>query len=203
MKLTPQQRDQIATDAAKRYTAGEAWRQIGASYGITGEHVRRLTTARHDITYRRWGQRPMADPHEARRRREEGQTLDEIARSLDCSRQAVRTALEDAGSAPTTRYPRLSQRRDPTPDEIDRVLALYESCPDAPRNRPGARDVRGSEGRAVAQACHDLVVSGVPMQALSRALGSGQTWVHWILGIHDLRPAPRSVLSTARRTRAL
>src|SRR5690606_1688787 len=112
---------------------------------------------------------PIADPLEARRGREEGQTLDEIAAALGCSRQAVRTALEAAGSTPATRYPRLSQRREPTPDEIELVRELYELCPDALRSRPGARDVRGSEGRTVAQACHDLVVSGVPMQALSRA----------------------------------
>lgn len=95
--MSPEQRDQIAADASTRYELGETWRQIGASYGISGAHVRRLTTARHDITYHRWGRRPVADPQEVSWRRDEGQTLDEIAAALDCSRQAVRTALEAGG----------------------------------------------------------------------------------------------------------
>lgn len=202
-RLGAEQRDRIAADASARYEAGETWQQIGVRYGLSGAYVRRLTTARHDITYHRWGQRPAADPQDASRRRDEGQTLDEIAAALGCSRQAVRTALETAGRTPATRYPRLSERREPTPDELERIRALYEACPAAPRSRPGAHDVRGPEGRAVAQACHDLVITGVPMQTLSRALGRGPTWAHWILGIHDLRPATRSTQSTARRTRTL
>lgn len=191
-RLNPEQRDQFAADAAARYESGEAWQQIGATYGITGAHVRLLTVARHRISDRRWGQSPVAGPLEVRRRREEGQTLDEIqiARALDCSRQAVRSALEAAGSTPATRYPRLSQRREPKPDEIERVRELYESCPEAPRGCAGAHDVRGSEGRTVAQACRELVISGVPMQALSRAIGRGPTWMHRLLSIHDLRRAP-------------
>jgi hypothetical protein len=201
--LSPEQRDQIAADASTRYELGETWQQIGASYGISGEHVRRLTTARHNITYHRWGQRPVADPQEVSRRREEGQTLAEIAAALDCSRQAVRTALETAGKRSATRYPRLSERRAPTPAELEWISALYEACPAAPRSRPGAHDMRGPEGRAVAEACHDLVAEGVPMETLSKALGRAATWVHWLLGIHDLRSAVRPTRSTARRTREL
>ena len=201
--MTPESRDEVAAAAAVRYRAGESWQAIGAHYGLSGEHVRRLTTARHDITYRRWGQRPVADPMDVRQRRDKGQTLDEIAEALSCSRQAVRTALEASGATPTTRYPRLAQRRVPTPVELERIGALYEACPAAPRNRPGARDVRGPDGRAVAQACSDLVATGVPMQTLSRALGRGPTWVHWLLSLHDLRPAPRASQSAARRTREL
>lgn len=202
-RLTPERRDQIAADAAARYTAGESWQQIGADYGITGEHVRRLTTARHDITYRRWGRPPVADPQEVSRRRSEGQTLDTIAEALGCSRQAVRTALETTGQASVTRYPRLSERRTPTTAEVEQIIGLYEACPQAPRSRPGAHDMRGPEGRAVAEACHELVTDGVPMQTLSTALGRAATWVHWIFDIHDLRPATRATQSTARRTRPL
>ena len=202
-RLSPEQRDQIAADASTRYELGETWQQISASYGISGVHVRRLTTARHNIKYHRWGKRPVADPQEVSRRRDEGQTLDEIAAVLGCSRQAVRTALEAGGKRSATRYPRLSQRRDPTPEELEHISALYEACPAAPRSRPGAHDMRGPEGRAVAEACHDLVAEGVPMQTLSKALGRAATWVHWLLGIHDLRSAVRPTRSTARRTREL
>ncbi|SLM92697.1 hypothetical protein [Brachybacterium nesterenkovii] len=55
VRLTPEQRDQIAADAAVRYAAGESWQQIGTSCGVTGEHVRRITVARFEVTYRRWG----------------------------------------------------------------------------------------------------------------------------------------------------
>lgn len=202
-RMTPERRDKIAADAAGRYGAGESWQEIGADYGISSEYVRRLTIARHDITYRRWGRRPAADPQEVSRRREEGQTLAEIAAALDCSRQAVRTALETAGTRSATRYPRLSERRAPTSAELERISALYEACPAAPRSRPGAHDMRGPEGRAVAEACHNLVADGVPMQTLSTALGRAATWVHWLFGIHDLRPATRPTQSTARRTREL
>ena len=203
-RLTSERRDEIAAEAAARYGAGEGWREIGNRYGLSGEYVRRFTIARHDITYRRWGRRPAADPQEVSRRRDEGQTLTEIAAALGCSRQAVRTALETAaGRTSTTRYPRLSERRAPMPAELERISALYEACPPAPRSRPGAHDMRGPDGRAVAQACHDLVADGVPMQTLSKALGRAATWVHWLVGIHDLRPATRPTQSTARRTREL
>lgn len=201
MNLTPAQRDQIAGDAAARYEAGEGWEPIGASYGITGGHVRRLTTARHDITYRHWGQQPVADVDEVLRRREDGQTLDQIARALECSRQAIRTALEAAQRAPATRYPRLSRRRVPTDDELAEIRGLYEACPQAPRARAGARHVRGEEGRVLAEACRALVDDGIPMAALSHALGRGPTWVHWLLSCHDLRPDPHPGRTTSRRTR--
>lgn len=177
-RLTPEQRDQIAVDAATRYQAGETWQQIGTSHGITGEYVRRLTVARKDITYRRWGQQPVADPMEARRRRDDGQSLREIADTLGCSLQAVRTALERTGRTDTTRYPRLSTRRRPTAAELEHISQLYEACPQAPRARPGARNVRGNEGRALAEACRALVDDGIPMLTLARDLGRGATWVH-------------------------
>lgn len=202
-RLTPERREQIASDAAERYRAGESWEQIGERHGITGAHARRLTVARHNITYRRWGQRPSADPQQVCRLREEGRTLDQIAEHLSVSRQAVRTALEAAGKTSPTRYPRLSQRRAPTPEELERIDTLYRACPEAPRSRPGFRDTRGAEGRAVAEACRDLIDDGVPMQTLSRALGRGSTWAHWILAIHDLRPSPRLAATTSRRTRDL
>lgn len=202
VKLTPAQRDQIAADAAARYRAGETWGQIAADYGVTGDYVRRTTIARHDITYRRWGRQPIADVDAVLRRREDGQTIDQIAEAMGCSRQAVRTALETAGGAPATRYPRLSRRRQPTDDEIAEVNGLYLECPQAPRNREGSRAVRGPEGRALAEACHGLVIDGIPMATLSQALGRGATWMQWLLSIHDLRPDPRPVGTTARRTRA-
>lgn len=202
VKLTPAQRDQIAADAAARYRAGESWQQIAQSHGVTGEHVRRLTIARHDITYRRWGRRPVADVDEVVRRRDQGQTLSSIADEIGCSRQAVRTALETAQGVPSTRYPRLSRRRAPTENEIAELRGLYEACPQAPRAREGARAVRGPEGRLLAEACRSVVDDGVPMQTLSVALGRGATWLHWLLGCHDLRPEPRLVQSTTRRTRA-
>src|SRR5699024_5657499 len=167
---TPEQRDQIAADAAARYRAGESWAQIGADYGITGAYTYRLTTARHDITFRRWGQQPVADVDEVLRRRKDAQSLNQIAEALGCSRQAVRTALETAGGVGSTRYPRWAERRLPTDDEIAETRRLYEACPQAPRARPGARAVRGDEGRALAEACRELVDDGIPMQTLSRAL---------------------------------
>ena len=201
MKLTPAQRDQIAADAAARYRAGETWAQIAERHGITAEHTRRLTIARHDITYRRWGQRPIADVDEVLRRRADGQTLDEIGEALGCSRQAVRTALETAHGVPSTRYPCLSRRRSPTEEEIAEVRGLYGQRPQAPRNRVGSRAVRGPEGRVLAEACRVLVDDGIPMATLSRALGRGPTWVHRLLGVHDLRPDPHPGHTTARRTR--
>lgn len=200
-RLTPEQREQIAAAAATRYAAGETWQQIGDSHGVTGEHVRRLTVARVEVTYRRWGQQPVADLQEARRRRDEGQSIPAIADALGCSLQAVRTALERTGRNDTTRYPRLSTRRRPTAAELEHITQLYEACPQAPRAREGARNVRGDEGRALAEACRALVDDGVPMLTLARDLGRGATWIHFILECHDLRPAPHAIKSTARRTR--
>lgn len=57
-RLTPEQREHIAADAVARYRAGETWQQIGASHGITGEHVRQLTVARFEVIYRRGGSSP-------------------------------------------------------------------------------------------------------------------------------------------------
>lgn len=201
MKLSPEQRDDVADDAAIRYRAGESWAEIATSYDLTPQYVYRLTTARHDIAFRRWGRQPFADVEEVVRRREDGQTLDQIAEDLGCSRQAIRTALETAERTPKTRYPRLSQRRLPTEDEIAEIRGLYEACPQAPRNREGSRAVRGLEGRALAEACRSVVDDGVPMQTLSLALGRGATWLHWLLNIHDLRPEPHPIHTTARRTR--
>lgn len=201
MKLTPEQRDQIAADAAARYRAGESWAQIGADYGITGAYTYRLTTARYDITFRRWGQQPVADVDEVARRRQDGQNLDQIADALGCSRQAIRTALETGGGVPSTRYPRLTERRLPADDEIAELRRLYEACPQAPRARPGSRNVRGDEGRALAEACRALVDAGIPMTTLSHAMGRGPTWMHWLLSVHDLRPDPHPVGTTSRRTR--
>lgn len=201
MKLTDAQRDQVAADAADRYRAGESWAEIAASYDLTSQYVYRLTVARHDIDFRRWGQRPIADVDEVVRRRDEGQSLQQIADALGCSRQAIRTALEAADRTPATRYPRLSERREPTPEEISWLTALYEACPPAPRNREGSRAVRGPEGRVLAEACRTVVDDGVPMQTLSVALGRGATWLHWLLGCHDLRSEPQLVRTTARRTR--
>ena len=202
MKLTPEQRDKVAADAATRYRAGESWAEIATSYDLTPQYVYRLTIARHDIDFRTWGQRPVADVDDVVRRRDEGQSLQQIAEDLGCSRQAVRTALETAQRTPKTRYPRLSESRGPTADEIAELRGLYEECPQAPRAREGARAVRGVEGRALAEACRRVVDGGVPMQTLSVALSRGATWVHWLLGCHGLRPEPRRVQTTARRTRS-
>lgn len=102
--------------------------------------------------------------------------------------------MERTGRADTTRYPRLSTRRRPTAVELEHISQLYEACPQAPRAREGARNVRGDGGRA-------LVDDGVPMLTLARDLGRGATWIHFILECHDLRPAPHAIKSTARRTR--
>lgn len=200
-RLTPAQRDAIAADAATRYAAGETWQQIAERHNLTAEYARRLTTSRHRIVYRRWGQQPVADPQEACRLRDEGQTLDDIAAALGCSRQAVRTALETAGRDAATRYPRLAERRHPSAAELEQIAQLYHACPHAPRARPGARNVRGPEGRTLAEACRLLIDDGVSMQTLLQDLGRGPTWIHWLLGCHDLRPQPRAVRSTTRRTR--
>ena len=52
------------------------------------------------------------------RRRERGESIESIAQSMECSRTAVRTALESVSGPPTTRYPRLSTRREPTDAEL-------------------------------------------------------------------------------------
>lgn len=143
MKLTAEQRDRLAADAADRYRAGESWAEIATSYDLTPQYVYRLTVARHDIDFRTWGQHPVADVDDVVSRRDKGQSLQQIAEELGCSRQAVRTALETANHSRQTRYPRLSHRRAPTHDEIAELRSLYEACPQAPRAREGARAVRG------------------------------------------------------------
>lgn len=200
-KLTESERTNLAATAAQRYHDGESWAQIAQDYGLTSTYVRRLTTARHKVRYRSWGQQPTANVNDVARLRSEGHTLDEIAQELGCSRQAVRTALERAGRTTDTRYPRLSERRNPTPVEIATLLQLYEECPQAPRNREGSRSTRGPEGRALAEACRSLIDDGIPMATLSKALGRGPTWIHWLLSSHDLRPDPRPVKTTSRRSR--
>ena len=91
-RLSSKQRDAIARVAVERYRGGATWAEIGADYGITGEHVRRLTVARYNVVYRRWGQQAVADIEEVCRRRDAGESLNTIAEALGCSRQAVRTA---------------------------------------------------------------------------------------------------------------
>lgn len=127
--------------------------------------------------------------------------IQSIAVSLGCSRTAVGTALESVSGPPATRYPRLSTRRAPTDGELQELRRLYETCPEAPRNRPGHRETRGDEGAELAEACAALVAGGVPMQTLSLAMGRGATWVHWLLGQHDLQAAEREGPSTRRRSR--
>src|SRR5699024_1569914 len=144
---------------------------------------------------------PVADVDEVLRRRKDAQSLNQIAEALGCSRQTARTALATAGGAGSTRYPRLAVRRLPTDDEIAGARRLYEACAQSPLPGPGARAVRGDEGRALAEACRELVDDGIPMQTLSRALGRGPTWMHWLLSIHDLRPDPHPAGTTSRRTR--
>lgn len=200
-RLSTEERDSLAMAAAQRYKQGESWAGIARDYNLTSAYVRRLTTARHPINYHRWGQQPTADIEQVNQLRDNGCTLDEIAEAMDCSRQAIRTALETAGHTTLTRYPRLSQRRNPTSSETATLIQLYEVCPQAPRSREGFRNTRGPEGRALAEACRSLVDDGIPMAALSAALGRGPTWVHWLLGTHDLRPAPHRVQTTSRRTR--
>jgi len=97
---------------------------------------------------------------------------------------------------------------------MDRTPRL-PNCDSAPRwikprrysdlslcNRPGgSRSVHGDEGRALAEACAILVDDGIPMATLSRSLGRGHTWVHWLLNSHYLQPEPRPTQSTSRRSR--
>lgn len=200
-RLSTEERDSIAMAAAQRYKQGESWAEIARDYNLTSAYVRRLTTARHPINYHRWGQQPTADIEQVNQLRDNGCTLEGIAEALGCSRQAARTALERAGRTPPTRYPRLSERRVPSPAETASLVQLYEACPQAPRNREGSRNTRGPEGRALAEACRALVDDGIPMATLSTALGRGPTWIHWLLGTHDLRPDPHRVQTTSRRTR--
>src|SRR5690625_781080 len=167
MKLTPEQRDDIANDASERYRAGESWAEIAAGYALTPQYVYRLTVARHDIGYRRWGRPPVANVDEVVRRRDDGQTLSKIAEELGCSRQAVRTALETAHRKRVTRYPRLSRRRAPADDEITELRGLYEACPQAPRARQGARATRGTKGRALQKRAELLSTTASPCR-LSR-----------------------------------
>src|SRR5699024_6311915 len=140
-----------------------------------GAYTYRLTTARYDITFRRLGQQPVADVDEVARRRQDGQNLDQIADALGCSRQAIRTALETGGGVPSTRYPRLTDRLLPGVAAIGDLRRLYEACPHAPRARPGSRNVRGDEGRALADACRALGEAGIPMTTLSQSMGRGPT----------------------------
>lgn len=200
-RLTEAEREQLAATAHRRYLSGESWAQIASDVDLHPGHVRRLTMARHPVEYRRRGQKASADEAEVVRRRGQGESIQTIATALSCSRTAVRTALEQVDGLPRTRYPRLSDRREPTEVEIRDLLALYEACPPAPRARPGHRDTGNEHGRELAISCRDLVEAGVPMQTLSRALGRGPTWVHWLLSRHDLRPSQRDGRSTSRRTR--
>ncbi|WP_152351541.1 helix-turn-helix domain-containing protein [Brachybacterium subflavum] len=202
-RLTEEQRAQIAADAHDCYEAGESWREIALELDLHPGTIQRLVAQRCPVTFRRWGQKPVADPAEVARRREAGETLDEIARALGCSRTAVRTALESEQGPPVTRYPRLAARRMPTDTELAELRRLLEACPPAPRSRPGYLDLGGPEGLQVATRCLVLVDDGIPMATLSRALGHGPTWVHWLLGKHDLQPPERQSRSTSRRTRSV
>lgn len=203
VRFTPEQRQAIATAAHDRYTAGETWAQIAVDYDVHPQYLARLVRTYAPVTYRRWGSAPIADVNDVARRRAEGQTIDAIARDLECSPTAVRTAIEQLHGTPETRYPKLSSRRLPTDAEIHHLQGLYEACPQAPRARPGHRFIRGDEGRALALACRTLVDDGIPMGTLSRAMGRGATWLHWLLTVHDLRPDHHAGSSTSRRTRDL
>lgn len=202
-RLTSTQREQLADEAARRYASGESWAEIADDHQLSKNYVRRLTIARHDITYRRWGQQVVVNPGKVRNLRNHGKSIEAIANELGCSRQAIRTALEATGRPALTRYPKLSTTRKPSAEEVSRISTLYEACPQAPRNRAGSRDVRGTEGRALAAACLDVVLAGVPMSQLSRALDRGPTWVHWLLNCHEMQPPKHSVGSTSRRTRKI
>lgn len=200
-RLTAAERERIARLGHERYEAGERWDTIAKDLDLHPGSLRRIVAQLHPVEYRRWGQRTVADPAEVARRREQGESIQSIAESMECSRTAVRTALENVSGPPATRYPRLSTRRDPTEAELQELTRRYEACPEAPRNRPGHRETRGEEGAELAEACSALVADGVPMQTLSLAMGRGVTWVHWLLGQHDLRTAERTGTSTRRRTR--
>ena len=89
MKLTPEQRDDVADDAATRCRAGESWAEIAARNCLTPQYVYRLTVARHNIDYRKWGQRPVANVIEVLKRKDNGQTLDQIAEIHGAIRAAL------------------------------------------------------------------------------------------------------------------
>lgn len=195
--MTPGQRDAVAARAAARYRAGESWAVIAADEGLSAEHLRRITTTRHDVTFHPWGARPAAEPARVARLRAGGATIPAIARDLGVSQTAVRTALQAGQGAPaTTRYPLLDQRRAPTRTEIAELERLYAACP--PTGRPGHRATGGDEGREFAEACRRIVTDVVPMDTLSRALGRGPTFVYSLLGRHDMRIEPRRARPTAK-----
>lgn len=198
-RLTDTEREKIARAGHERCVAGESWAEIARDLDLHPGSLRRIVAQLAPVEYRRPGQRAVADPAEVARRRERGESIQSIAEALECSRTAVRTALESVSGPPATRYPRLSTRRAPTDEELLELKRLYEACPEAPRNRPGHRETRGEEGAELAEACAALVADGVPMQTLSLAMGRGATWVHWLLGQHDLRPTQRQ--SRSNRTR--
>lgn len=200
-QLTHAEREEIARAGHDRYEAGESWEAIAKDLELHPGSLRRIVAQLAPVEYRRWGQRAVADPAEVARRREKGESIQAIAESLGCSRTAVRTALESESGPPATRYPRLTSRRAPTEKELLELQRLYESCPEAPRSRPWHRDTAGEGGAELAETCAALVADGVPMQTLSLAMGRGATWVHWLLGRHDLQAAEREGLSTRRRSR--
>lgn len=198
-RLTDEQRERIARSAIARYEAGESWVENARDHDLHPGSLGRIIAERHEVTYRRSGQKPVADPAEVARRRDSGETIEGIGEALGCSRTAVRTALVATQGLPMTRYPELCTRRSPTGAELAELRLLIEQCPPVPRARLGHLDMAGPEGLAVAGRCLALVVDGVPMQTLSLALEHGATWVHWLLGRHDLRPAQRQGRSTSRR----
>lgn len=184
-RLTEAARDRIAAIARRRYAAGESWAHIAADFDLHPGYLRKLTTARHVVEFQCWGQKPVADPDEVVRRRDQGESIQAIATALGCSSTAVRTSIERADRVPSTRYSRLSGRRARAAAEVAQIGELYDSCRQALRARPGHSDTAGEHGLELALACRELVEDGVPMQTLSRAPGHGPTWVHWLLGRHD------------------
>ncbi|MEY8656083.1 hypothetical protein [Brachybacterium paraconglomeratum] len=118
---------------------------IGAAapIGAIDEHVRRLTTTGFDLTYRRSGRQPVANPHDVRRQREDGQFIRAVADTLGCSLQAVWTALERTGRDDTARYPRLSTRRRSDPAELEHNSQLDEAYPKRREPRRRTERARG------------------------------------------------------------
>ncbi|MBB5831918.1 hypothetical protein [Brachybacterium aquaticum] len=202
-RLTDAEREELARIGHDRYMAGETWAEIARDHDLHPETVRRIGAQLRPVAYRRWGQKPVADPGEVAERRLRGESIQKIAEALSCSRTAVRTAIESTSGVPSTRYPRLSARRMPTDAELLELRQLYEACPEAERNRPGHRDTGGEAGTVLATACLALVEDGVPMQTLSTALGRGPTWVHWLLGRHGVSTDTRAGRSTRHRTRQI
>lgn len=196
-RLTAEQRDQIAADAARRYADGEVWQQIGASYGITGEHVRRLTSAAKTSPTDAGGSAPPSTP-----RRSVSDVMNDrpSARSPRVSAALAKPCalrLNPPAEPPRRAAPVSPRAVGPPPPSS----SIYEECPLAPRARPGVRNIRWEKGWALAEACRALIDDGIPMETLSRDLGRGPTWIHWLLGCHDLRVPTRATRSTARRTR--